>query len=237
LLASVPVRKSFSAEDPVLGEAFDVLRANLAFLSHERPLQVLTLSSFNPREGKSSTVEGLAYAAARGGLSVVVVDGDVRTRTLSARLGHGADVGLTNVVVGAVRLDEALVEIAPGVSLLPVGPTPPNPPSLLSSRGMAQVIDDLRMQFSLVLIDSPPVAHLADASILASVSDGVVVVARVGLTKRTDLATAGSNLRHSPTPIVGFVLLERRSIDETYYPAVSKGVPTVREPAETVETI
>jgi non-specific protein-tyrosine kinase len=231
------VRKSFSADDPVLGEAFDVLRANLAFLAHERPLQVLTLSSFNPREGKSSTVEGLAYAAARGGLSVVVVDGDVRTRTLSTRLGHGEDPGLTNVVVGAAQLDEALVEVAPGVSLLPVGPTPPNPPSLLSSSGMAQVIADLRMQFSLVLIDSPPVAHLADASIVASVSDGVVVVARVGLTKRTDLATVGSNLRHSPTPIVGVVLLERRSIDETYYPAVSKGVPTVREPAETVETI
>ena len=238
VLASVPVRKRFSTDDPVLGEAFDVLRANLAFISLDRPLQVLTLSSFNPREGKSSTVEGLAFAAARGGLNVVVIDGDVRTRTLSQRLGHDGSPGLTNVVVGAVPLDEALFEIAPGVTLLPSGPMPPNPPSLLSSSHAAQLIEDLRTQFSLVLIDSPPVAHLADASILASISDGVIVVARVGVTSRTDLATAGANLRHSPTPTVGVVLLERRTIDETYYPAVSKGASSPqREPAETVETI
>ena len=237
-LASVPVRKRFSTDDPVLGEAFDVLRANLAFISHDGPLQVITLTSFNPREGKSSTVEGLAYAAARGGLSVVVVDGDVRTRTLSQRLGHEASPGLTNVVVGAVQLDEALVEIAPGITLLPSGPMPPNPPSLLSSSHTAQLIEDLRTRFSLVLIDSPPVAHLADASILASVSDGVVVVARVGVTSRSDLATAGANLRHSPTPTVGLVLLERRTIDETYYPAVSKGASAPRrEPVESAETI
>ena len=117
---------------------------------------------------------------------------------------------------------------------MPAGPMPPNPPSLLSSHRMKDLVDELRGRFSLVLIDSPPVAHLADASILASISDGVAIVARVGVTARSDLVTAAANLRHSPTPIVGVVLLERRTIDETYYPAVSKGVPSVRESAETI---
>jgi receptor protein-tyrosine kinase len=220
----------------VLGEAFDVLRANLAFISHDSPMQVLTLSSFNPREGKSSTVEGLAYAAARGNMNVCVIDGDIRTRTLTQRLGQAESVGLTNIVVGAAGLDEALVELAPGVTLLPSGPMPPNPPSLLSSARMAEIVEELRAQFSLIVIDSPPVAHLADASILAAVSDGVIFVARVGVTARADLVNGVANLRHSPTPIVGVVLLERRTIDETYYPAVSKGVPAerVHEPAETI---
>jgi capsular exopolysaccharide synthesis family protein len=235
VLASVPVRKRFSNDDPVLGEAFDVLRANIAFLSHDQPLQVLTMSSFNPREGKTSTSTGLAFAAGRGGMTVVLVDADIRTRTLTERLGYADAPGLTNVVVGAVSLEEALIELAPGVSLLPAGPMPPNPPSLLSSARMRELLDELRSQFSLVVLDSPPVAHLADASILASISDGVVVVARVGVTDREDLVNAAANLRHSPTPIIGVVLLESRTIDETYYPAVSKGLPeAVEEPAETI---
>jgi capsular exopolysaccharide synthesis family protein len=234
VLASIPVRRRFSRDDPVLGEAYDVLRANLAFIGLDRPLQVITLSSFNPREGKTSTAEGLAYAAGRGGMSVVLVDADVRTRTLTTRLGHDGAPGLTNVVVGTASVDDALVALAPGISLLPAGPTPPNPPSLLASGQMRDLVDDLRSQFSLVLIDSPPVAHLADASILASVSDGVIVVARVGVTARSDLTSASLNLRHSPTPILGVVLLERRTIDDTYYPAIAKGPPQVPETAETI---
>jgi capsular exopolysaccharide synthesis family protein len=237
LLASIPVRRRFSRDDAVLGEAYDVLRANLAFISVDRPLQVLTVSSFNPREGKTSTVEGLAYAAARGGISVAVVDADVRTRTLTTRFEQTQVPGLTNVVVGSQSLDDVLVELEGGISFLPSGPTPPNPPSLLASRQLRDVVETLRTQFSLVLIDSPPVAHLADASILASISDGVVVVARVGVTARVDLATAAANLRHSPTPIVGVVVLERRQIDETYYPALAKGTDgtaQVTEPAESV---
>lgn len=223
LLVAVPERKRFSVDDPVLGEAYDVFRANLAFLGHDRPLQVLTVTSFNPKEGKSSTVEGLAYAVSRGGTSVAVIDSDVRTRVLSTRMSFADEMGLTNVLVGAASLDDVLVEAAPGITLLPAGPTPPNPPGLLASERMRDLIDELRARFSLVIIDSPPIEHLADTSILAGFSDGVVVVARVGTTERSDLVAVRTNLRHSPTPIVGIVVLERRTIDETYYPAVSRG--------------
>ena len=223
VLAPIPVRRRMSQDDPVLGEAFDVLRANLAFLSHEEALQVITFSSFHPREGKSSTVEGLAYAAVRGGLNVLLIDGDVRTRALSSRLGHGDAPGLTTAIVGMADVEDTIVEITPGLSLLPSGPMPPNPPSLLASARMREVIGELRERHGLILIDSPPVAHLADASILASVSDGVIVVARVGTTQRADLPAAAANLRQVPTPIVGVVVLEERTIDETYYPAVSRG--------------
>jgi Mrp family chromosome partitioning ATPase len=86
----------------------------------------------------------------------------------------------------------------------------------------------------MVLFDSPPVAHLADPSILASMSDGVIVVARVGVTARADLPNAYANLRHSPVPIVGTVVLEHRVIDETYYPAITKGA---QQPAGAAETV
>ena len=240
-LSAIPVRRRFSVEDPVLGEAYDVLRANLAFLSADQDLHVLTFSSFNPREGKSSTVEGLAYAAVRGGLNVLVIDGDVRTRALSARLGHADAPGLTNAIVGmGGDVESAVIELSPGLSLLPSGPMPPNPPSLLSSGRMRDLVSELRARHSLILIDSPPVAHLADASILASMSDGVVVVARVGITNRADLRAAVANLRQVPTPIVGAVLLQQRQIDETYYPAVSQGrrpLPTAGEPKQRPDAV
>lgn len=223
LLAPIPLRRRHSADDAVLGEAHDVLRANLAFLSLDRPLEVLTFSSYSPGEGKTSTVDGLAHAAVRGGIDVLMVDADVRTRSLSQRLGYADVPGLTTVVADLTTLEDAIVELAPGLSFLPAGPTPPNPPSLLSSTRMTQVVAQMRDRHALVLIDSPPVANLADASILASVSDGVVVVARVGITQRADLPAAAAKLRHSPTPIVGAVVLEPREVDQTYYPAMAKG--------------
>lgn len=223
VLASIPLRRRYSTQDAVLGEAYDVLRANLAFLALDQSLEVITFSSYNPGEGKSSTVEGLAYAAVRGGLNVLVIDGDVRTRTLSRRLGQADAPGLTNVVAGMATLDTTVLEIAPGLSLLPAGPTPPNPPSLLSSGRMRDTIADLRERHTMILIDSPPVAHLADASVLASLSDGIVLVARVGVTERADLGAAVANLRHIPTPLIGAVVLQPQRMDETYYPAITKG--------------
>lgn len=223
VLASIPLRRRYSAQDPVLGEAYDVLRANLAFLALDQSLHVITLSSYNPGEGKSSTVEGLAYAAVRGGLDVLLVDGDVRTRTLSKRLGHPDAPGLTNIVAGMATLPQTIVQLAPGLSLLPAGPTPPNPPSLLSSARMQELVAAVRDKHTLVLIDSPPVAHLADATVLASLSDGIVLVARVGVTQRSDLGDTIAKLRHLPTPLIGAVVLQPQRMDETYYPAISSG--------------
>ena len=87
----------------------------------------------------------------------------------------------------------------------------------------------LRANYDLILIDSPPVANLADASLLASLSDGVVLIARVGLTKRRDLQFAIEGLRHSPTAIVGAVVFERQSPGAAYYP------PATRERLDTRE--
>ena len=229
VLATIPLRKRYSLGDGVLSEAYDVLRANLAFLSLDQAMRVVTVTSFNPGEGKTSAVEGLAYAAVRGGMSVLLIDGDVRTNTLSAQFGARGRPGLTSAIVGTAELGEAVLEIVPGLSLLPAGPTPPNPPSLLSSGRMRELMAELREQHNLIIVDSPPVAHLADASILASISDGIVLVARVGVTNRADLPSAAANLRHSPTPIVGTIVFSTQVIDEAYYPTRTEGRRGVME--------
>ena len=89
VLASVPLRRGIDADDLVTREAYDVSRTNLTFLSLEAPLAVLTVTSSEAGEGKSATAEGLAYAARRRDLKVLLIDGDLRTAQLSTRLGAG----------------------------------------------------------------------------------------------------------------------------------------------------
>jgi Mrp family chromosome partitioning ATPase len=197
VLASIPLRKEPSRQDPVLREAYDVLRANLTFLSLDGSLKVLTVTSHSPGEGKTSTLEGLAQAVTRAGSNVLLIDGDVRTRALSTRFGRQATAGLTNLIA---RVDlplkpengrktgpkdsrsgiDAIEPIAPGLDLLAAGTIPPNPPSLLASERMQALIAQLRESYDTILIDSPPSSNLADASILAALSDGVVLVGAWG---------------------------------------------------------
>jgi capsular exopolysaccharide synthesis family protein len=243
-LATIPILKSAakaSTDGSLTGEAYDVLRTNLVFMGVDQPLQTITFTSYNPGEGKSSVVAGLGRAAQRAGARVLMIDCDLRTGSLSQRvLGKSEKPGVTNLIVhdmrasaksknGAEQLVNTIVPLGDGLSLLPAGPLPPNPTGMLSSDSLAKLMESLRADYDLILIDSPPVANLADASLLASLSDGVVLIARVGLTKRKDLQSAIEGLRHSPTAIVGAVVLERQSPGAAYYP------PATRERLDTRE--
>jgi capsular exopolysaccharide synthesis family protein len=232
-LATIPLMKGGDA-DTATDEAYDVLRTNLVFLGVDHPLQVVTFTSYNAGEGKSSAVVGLARAAHRSGAKVLIVDSDLRTGSLTKRvLGANNMPGLTNLIVAdgqaasggdgrRQQRPDPLVPLERGLSLLPAGPLPPNPTGLLSSKVVADVVGRYRGDYDLILIDSPPVANLADASLLAALSDAVVLVARIGTTTRKDLTTAAANLRHSPTPIVGAVVFDKRAPTSVYYPSPSR---------------
>ena len=239
VLASIPLRRSSGADDLVTREAYDILRTNLMFLSLESPLAVLTVTSSESGEGKSATVEGLGLAARRRDLKVLLVDGDLRTGQLSTRLGAANRPGLVNVVAAGNTVESVLVELRPGLSLLPAGPTPPNPPSVLASPRTAKLVQDLRTRFDLIVIDSPPVGNLADAALLAALSDASVLVARAGQTDRAGLASAVGALERAPTPTVGVVVFERRSLDPVYYPAggAERSRPPVVDAAASVEPV
>jgi Mrp family chromosome partitioning ATPase len=163
---------------------------------------------------------------------VLLIDGDVRTAVLSERLGAASRVGLTNLIVGGDVGDDrepapegtpppvpskVIVEIAPGLSVLPAGALPPNPASLLASGRLIKLVQTLRKAYDLILIDSPPVGHLADASLLASASDGAVVVARVGRTKRDALQNAVAILSRNPVPVLGVVMFVKQTAESPYY--------------------
>jgi tyrosine-protein kinase len=231
VFASIPLRRKAVPGDPVLSEAYEVLRANLVFRARDDGLKVITFASYNPAVGKTSAVEGFAYAAVRGGAKVLIVDGDLRVGALSKRLGHPDGPGITGVLAGEASPEEAIVSLAQGLSLLPARTPAPNPPSLLYSEDMRNLVAHLRSRYDMIIIDSPPIEHLADALILASLSDGVVLIARTGVTRPEQLKSAALSLEQTDAPVIGLVVYEPRQIDRTYYPAMAQRQPLENDAA------
>ncbi len=218
LLASIPLKSRLRADDPALPEAYGVLYANLMFAMRSGDMRVVTVVGYNQEVGKTSTVEGLARAAVRGDCQVLIVDGDMRAATLSARLGQRDHPGLVDVLQGTVSLDAALVQADSGLWLLPARPARVNAAGLLAGSHTFSVLSDLRERFDLVLIDSPPISGLADGLLLASHSDAVVLVVRAGLTKPSNLTSVTNSLLQNRTPIAGLVVFEELP-EEPYYAA------------------
>jgi capsular exopolysaccharide synthesis family protein len=229
VLASIPLQRKPSIDDPVLREAYEMLHATLGFKARGQDLAVLTISSNGADEGKTSVVEGLGRVAARAGASVLLIDGDMRLGTLSQRLGQLQANGLAELLAGAVDLDEATTTVEPRLSLLPAGTRATDAAGALQGARMRTLIGQLREEHDLVLIDSPPLGHLADGAILASLSDGLLMVARAGVTKLSALRGGVRSTKQSGIVPVGLVVFEPRSIDRSYYRALAGGRANARQ--------
>lgn len=158
-------------------EAFRRLRTNLFTLDGSAPLQTLLMTSAEPQEGKTTTVVNLAYIIAESGRQVVAVDCDLRQPTMHTIFGLTNEIGLSSVLQEQTTLDATLhrTEVH-RLHVLTAGPSPSKPAELLGSRAMADLIEELRQHFDMVLLDTPAVAVVADAAILAPGVDGVLLV-------------------------------------------------------------
>jgi capsular exopolysaccharide synthesis family protein len=224
ILASIPLVSRPESSAPV-AESFEVARMNIEFLAADEPIQVITVTSHTAGEGKSSSTAFLARAEARSGKRVLLIDGDMRTSQLSQRFGLGSQSGLSLLLSQAAPERTLYVELEPNLFFLPAGAPPPDPVQLLASSRMRRVLKELRDEFDLVLIDSPPVAHLADAPILTSLADGILVVARAGFTKQSDLTELAAQLRNIPCRLLGAIVIEHRSLSHDYPLAKVKPIP------------
>jgi succinoglycan biosynthesis transport protein ExoP len=234
-LGSIPLRAKFNPRDPQLPDAYNVALVNLRFALPSEKHVVVTLAGFNPGVGKTSTVEGLARAAVRSGRRVLMIDGDMRAAALSRRPGCDHHPGLVDYLALATPLENAIVELQPGLSIVPARPSKANPASLLAGPRLAEMLAELRPQYDLILIDTPPMAHLADALLLTAHSDGVALVVRTGVSKPADVTTATTRLRKTGTPLAGLVVFEELTSTPYYGPQTADSDGEVSEdgtPAE-----
>ncbi|MEW6242823.1 MAG: CpsD/CapB family tyrosine-protein kinase [Bacillota bacterium] len=201
-------------------EAYRVLRTNLQFVSLDNPVKTIAVTSATPMEGKTLTSVNLAIAMALSGDRVILVDSDLRRPSVHKALEMENAFGLTNVLAGGVPLDEVLRDAAAeGLKVITCGPIPPNPAELLGSARMRDFLQDLKSKADKVILDGPPVLGTADASLLASISDGVLLVCRAGQVSYTLAQKSKEILQNAHSRILGVVLggIHVSGRDEYYY--------------------
>lgn len=191
-----------------LQNAIKTLAANIRFASVDNPIKTLVVTSSVPNEGKSTISVELARALAAGGKDVLLVEGDLRRRTLAGTLGVHPRNGIYGVLSGQVALDEAVVSVGgkPGLWLLDAEPHIPNPVDIFSSRRFHRFVDSLRRTYDYVIFDTPPLSTFVDAAVLGSVCDGTLLVVREDFVKREDLLAAYDQLRKAEANVIGTVL-------------------------------
>lgn len=193
--------------DSPAAEAFRTLRTNLQFAGGDRAVRTLVVTGVGPDEGKTTVAANLAATLAAGGTRTLAVGADLRKPTLHRLFGVDGGRGLTQVLLGRLSLEEAVVHVEPlGLDLLPAGPIPPNPAELLGSQRMAALLQAMAERWEMVIIDTPPALGLTDASLVAARADGTLLVVSVGLTSREGAQLARRQLEQVGARLVGVVL-------------------------------
>jgi succinoglycan biosynthesis transport protein ExoP len=190
-----------------VAECCRTIRTNLSFMSTDKPLRTILVTSPGPAEGKSTLTISLAITMANSGRRVVLVDTDLRRPRLHKALGNSAAGGITSVLAGDRTLEESVQPtVVDNLSVLPCGPIPPNPSELLHTAKFGALLETLKERFDLVIFDSPPVGVVIDAAIVGPQVDGAIIVAESGRTSRDALGHALRQMRDVGTNVLGCVL-------------------------------
>ncbi|QIR40511.1 polysaccharide biosynthesis tyrosine autokinase [Tolypothrix sp. PCC 7910] len=188
-------------------EALRVLYTNIQLLSCDRPMRSITISSAMSGDGKSTVAFHLAQIATAMGQRVLLIDANLRQPVIH-NLSHLNNLwGLSNLISTNLPPGEVIRKF-PSMSQLSVitaGPIPPDPTKLLSSEKMKRLMEDFHNTFDLVIYDTPPVLGLADASLLAPNTDGILLVVRIDKTDSSKVQQTLDNLKISPMNLLGIV--------------------------------
>ncbi len=217
VIARIPLQRSTTERDIVVQEAFQFLRTNLR-LSTGGHGAVVAVTSSSPGEGKTTVVAGIGKALGAAGERVVAVDCDLRRPKLAEELGVESRQGVTNVLVGAAEAEELLrpTEV-PDLRVLPAGPIPPNPSALVTTPGFPRMLARLRRDGEYVLVDTAPVATVADASAVLSAVDTAILVVDIELARRDMVIEAREQLLRTNTTLIGIVLNRDREAQQQYH--------------------
>jgi capsular exopolysaccharide synthesis family protein len=200
-------------------EAFRLLCKNIRLLNRSQmPARSLTICSAEPGDGKSTIAVNLAHAAAAMGQRVLLVDADLRYPRIHTVLGLPNTCGLSNLITANQVIKDALQRSPQRDNLLVLtaGQSDLDPLELLSSRKMATLMERLHMVFDLVIYDTPPLVGLADGSLIAANTDGMVLVVRLGATRRSSITQALEELKLSSTNLLGLIANGALDVSNVY---------------------
>ena len=189
----------------LISQAYQMLQANLKFLSSDKPLQAIVVTSSVPGEGKSDVCANLATAMAQVGRRVLLVDGNMRYPSQHHFWDLTNSAGLSNILVGEVEFKAVVESVIPGLDVLTAGVIPPNPVALLDSKRMASLMEAFSKDYDYVIVDTPSLAGFADAPILGKMADGILLVVRPRVVNSASANAAKEFLARSGQNVLGLV--------------------------------
>jgi capsular exopolysaccharide synthesis family protein len=224
--------------DPVEAESYGRLATNLRFFNFDRQVKTVLVTSAVPEEGKTTVTLRLAAALAGAGQGVLAIEADLRRPTFTDYFSIQFPHGLSGVLIGATPFDDVVTRVhtsyalaapteegdeawttAPFIEVVPAGVIPPNPTELLAGNALPQVLRDAKSHADIVLLDSAPLVPVGDAIPIANAVDGVLLVVKLGESRRDELRRALKLLGTLRSKVIGVVITnaERPSDKYDYY--------------------
>lgn len=211
-------KKKIKNNLPEIQNSAKTLFANIRFLSPDKPIRSIAITSSVPAEGKTTTAVQLAEAIASSDKTVLLVECDMRKHDLSSVLHAHCPVGLYAVMTEEEDLDEAVVETdTPNMFFLDIEPSIPNPTDIISSDSFKNLTKKLAENYDYVLYNTPPVGTFVDAAVLSTLMDGTLFVVRMNSTKRDEVVNAFEQLRKAGGNVIGSVATFCEEMGSQYY--------------------
>jgi capsular exopolysaccharide synthesis family protein len=232
--------------DPVEAESYGRLATNLRFFNFDRQVKTVLVTSAIPEEGKTTVTLRLAAALAGAGQGVLAIEADLRRPTFTDYFSIQFPHGLSGVLIGATPFDDVVTRVhtsyalaapteegdeawttAPFIEVVPAGVIPPNPTELLAGNALPQVLNEAKSHADIVLVDSAPLVPVGDAIPIANAVDGVLLVVKLGESRRDELRRALKLLGTLRSKVIGVVITNAdRPADKYDYYATEPPAPT-----------
>ena len=228
-------------------EAYRILRTNIEFNRKNPEDNSITVVSGGAGEGKSTTLVNLAYVCAQGGYTTLMIDADLRRPTLHTYFDINNSVGLTNYLTTDLMLEDVILQTpVDNLYFMPSGILPSDAAGILNSRRMSELIVDVKQRFDLILIDSPPILGVSDASVLASEVDLTMIVVQHRKLPRNMLLRVKQAVENVGGSVIGVILnnVDVRSDSQyqyytsyyTYYAPAENHPAKAHQPAAAAST-
>lgn len=211
-MARLELVKSKKELYDVAEEYYNSIRTNIQFSG--RDLKVITLTSVQPGEGKSTTSANIAISFAKAGFKTLLIDADIRNSVMSGTFKADEKYeGLSSYLLGNAELSAVISHTnIENLMLIPAGHVPPNPTTLLQNSNFNFMIDTVKELFDYVIVDTPPIGHVIDSAIISQKADANILVTEAGAIKRRFIQKAKEQMEQSGALFLGIVL---NKVEET----------------------
>ena len=201
----------------ISAEAYRTLRTNIQYSSFDKEIKTIVVTSSDPGEGKSTTAANMALSFAQSEKSVLLIDCDLRKPSLHRQFKISNLVGVSDVLICKENIKDAINIYNNNLHILTSGKLPPNPSEMLGSKSMERLLEELKVRYDVVILDTAPLNAVTDAQILSTKVDGTILVVKAEKTKRDSVQQAKSLLDKVSANIIGTVLNGVENTKNKYY--------------------